>query len=376
VSGASRVVLVTGDFVPTGGMDRANHALASYLARTGHPVTLVTHRAAPDLMALTGVEVQQVRKPLGSYFLGGWWLSAAGKRAAKQPGVRTLVNGGNCPAADANWVHYVHAAYRPTVPGSILRRMKAAIERPLDRLSERTALRRARIVIANSHRTRRDLIERLGVNETRIHVVYYGNDVERFHPASPAERTSLRERLGWPVDRPVVLFIGALADRRKGFDTLFTAWSKLARSPGWDAILGVIGQGAERSVWESRVAASGLGDSVRFLGFRSDVPDLLRAADALVAPTRYEAYGLGVHEALCCGLPAIVSAEAGVAERYPPEIRDLLLPNAEDSTDLAARLERWRADREGTTARVQHVGEELRSWNWDDMSKSLWETIA
>ncbi|MDK2408772.1 glycosyltransferase [Aphanizomenon sp. PH219] len=54
---------------------------------------------------------------------------------------------------------------------------------------------------------------------------------------------------------------------------------------------------------------------INFLGFRADVPNLLRAADCLVAPTRYEAYDLGVHEALCCGLPAIVSADAGVDER-------------------------------------------------------------
>ena len=60
--------------------------------------------------------------------------------------------------------------------------------------------------------------------------------------------------------------------------------------------------------------------AAKFL-WSADVPNLLRAADCLVAPTRYEAYGLGVHEALCCGLPGIVSADAGVAERYSPELQ-------------------------------------------------------
>ena len=369
-------VLVTGDFVTTGGMDRANHALASYLARTGHTVRLVAHRADPILAAYPGVTVLAVRKPWNSHFLGSFWLSNAGRRAAREPGVRVLVNGGNCRVPDANWVHYVHAAYQPQTHGSRLRRLKAAIERPLFLQRERAALRRARVVIANSHRTRQDLIERLGLSADRVHVVYYGVDAAEFRPTDAEERVALREHLGWPADRPVLLFIGALGDRRKGFDTLFTAWRSLAKRPGWDAMLVVVGVGAERQAWEERVAAEGLGESLRFFGFRSDVPNLLRAADALVSPTRYEAYGLGVHEALCCGLPAIVAANAGVAERYPSELRELLLPDVEDAVDLARRLEGWRADRSRWEHLVRPVSERLRAWTWDDMARTIREIIA
>src|SRR2546428_102724 len=84
-----------------------------------------------------------------------------------------------------------------------------------------------------------------------------------------------------------------------------------------------------RRRWQGMAAAHELAGRVRFLGFRTDVPDLLRAADVLIAPSRYEPYGLTVHEALCCGLPALVSAAAGVAERYPAELSDLLIPNVE-----------------------------------------------
>lgn len=372
----SPVVLVAADFVKTGGMDRANYALALYLARAGHLVQLVTHRAAPDLMSSPGVSVVAVRKPLGSYFLGERRLSAAGRLAARASGVRVLVNGGNCPVPDANWVHYVHAAYRPTPTGSLLRRIKAAIEKPINRHNERKSLRLARVVIANSHRTRRDIVEGVGIREERVHVVYYGTDPAVFRPADDVERAALRERLGWPQHRPVVLFIGALGDRRKGFDTLFDAWSRVCRESGWDAVLNVIGEGAERRSWESKAAEAGLAGSIQFLGFRTDVPDLVRAADALAAPTRYEAYGLGVHEALCCGLPALVTATAGVAERYPAELHDLLLPDANDAADLANRLRRWYADRTGWTARMRPLSEELRSWTWDDMARAVWERIA
>jgi glycosyltransferase involved in cell wall biosynthesis len=169
----------------------------------------------------------------------------------------------------------------------------------------------------------------------------------------------------------VVAFLGALGDRRKGFDVLFEAWKKVCTDTDWDADLVVMGTGAELPAWQSRAADSGLGRRIHFLGFRKDVAYLLKACDALAAPTRYEAYGLGVHEALCCGLSAIVSARAGVAERYPPTLRELLLPDPEDSRDLAARLRNWRA-REGQYRRAfTHLAGSLHTYTWSHMAARI-----
>lgn len=366
-------VLVTGDFVPTGGMDAANHALASFLARTGHPVELVTHRAAADLTAMPGVTVRRARKPLGSYFLGRWPLRWAAGRAAKGATGRVVANGGNFPSADVNWVHYVHAAHRPDSAATLLRKRKGRVERRLELRAERAAVRAARVVVCNSDRTRRDVVETLGANPDRAVTVYYGTDPSRFRPATDTERAELRARLGWPADRPVVMFVGALGDRRKGFDTLFEAWSRLCKESSWDAVLAVVGRGAELPAWEARTRAAGLSERVRFLGFRSDVPDLLRAADGLVSPVRYEAYGLGVHEALCCGLPAVVSAAAGVAERYPPDLADLLLPDPDDAADLAARLRRLR---DTPRDRARPLSDRLRAHTWDDMGRAFLKAIG
>ena len=365
-------VLISGDFVPTGGMDAANHALASFLARTGHAVELVTHRAAPDLTQLPGVSVRAARKPLGSYFLGRWPLRWAAKHATRNAAARVVANGGHFATADVNWVHYVHAAFQPTGR----RGFKSRVERALELRAERDAVRAARVVVCNSDRTRRDVVENLGANPDRAATVYYGTDPARFRPATDAERGELRARFGWPADRPVVMFVGALGDRRKGFDTLFEAWSRLCKEPSWDAVLVVVGRGAELPAWEDRTRSAGLAERVQFLGFRTDVPDLLRAADALASPTRYEAYGLGVHEALCCGLPAIVSADAGVAERYPPDLSDLLLSAPDDDADLASRLRRWRDDVSGSRDRVRPLGERLRAHTWDDMGRDFLRAIG
>ena len=78
------------------------------------------------------------------------------------------------------------------------------------------------------------------------------------------------------------------------------------------------------------------------LGFTDRIPDLLAAVDLLVSPVRYESYGLNVAEAICCGVPAIVTKDAGVAERYPAELNDLLIDDPADVDGLAAKILQWR----------------------------------
>lgn len=116
-------------------------------------------------------------------------------------------------------------------------------------------------------------------------------------------------------------------------------------------------------------------ERIRFLGFRDDVPTVLAASDAMVHPARYEAYGLGVHEALCRGLPAIVSADAGVAERYPNELQSLLIEDPNDSAELAERLRSWRRDIEQILALVSPVSTALRSHTWDEMAAQILRII-
>ena len=166
-------------------------------------------------------------------------------------------------------------------------------------------------------------------------------------------------------------FVGALGDRRKAFDTVFGAWMRLCADSSWDADLLVIGTGAERSLWARKARQAGAGDRIRFLGFRDDVPELLAAADVLVHPARYEAYGLSVREALCRGIPAIVSRSAGVAEEYPPWLNDLLLEDPDDAAELTGRLQRWRRQCAMFSGAIVPVADALRRRTWDHMSAEI-----
>jgi glycosyltransferase involved in cell wall biosynthesis len=370
--GGPGFALVSGDFVKTGGMDRANYALASYLARRGRAVELVAHRADADLFGQGAVTLRRVPKPLNSYLLGGPLLDRAGRRWAARvasAGGRVVVNGGNCLWGDVNWVHYVHAAWPPRGAGGPLRRLRRQFSHRTALAAERKALGRAAVVVANSDRTRAALLDRLGLAPERVHTVYYGTDPARFRPATADERARARARMGWDVDgdRPVVAFVGAMGDLRKGLDTVLAAWRALGSRSDWDARLVVIGAGAG-------AGAARPGGEV--LGVRRDVPELLRGCDLLVSPTRYEAYGLNVHEALCCGLPALVSASAGVAERYPAELSGLLLPDPDDPADLAERLRAWRAGRPALAPALSAFSDRLRATTWDDMASRLLQVIG
>ncbi len=376
-------VLVAADFVRTGGMDRANYAVASCLADRGVETHLVAYRVANSLLSHDHVTFHRVPKPLNSYLAGEPVLDRFGRAWAARIvalGGRVLVNGGNCSWNDVNWIHYVHAAYRTslfqngaaTIPAERrLVRIKNVIHQRLSRNREKRIVPPARVVIANSQRTARDLVERLGVSPSRVHCVYYGIDTDLFRQATPNDRARARRELGWPIERPVALFIGALGDRRKGFDTLFNAWRRLCAAPSWDVELAVVGAGVEADDWRRRAADCGMESRIRFLGKRQDVPGLLAASDALVAPTRYEAYGLAVHEALCCGLPSFVTHDAGIAERYPPSLRQLLLDDPNDDADLAERLKAWRAQPGIFKSELAALAAKLRTRTWEDMAEEF-----
>ena len=368
----TRWAIASGDFTPLGGMDRANYALAGYLARSGRDVHLVAHRVWPDLTSQAGVTVHHARRPFGSHLLGVPMLARTAAAVARRlgSGTRLLSNGGNTRWAGPTWIHYLHAAYEPETRDARARVMARAGRRRY-LADEARAIAIAPTIICNSGRTAADVGRLYGVAPARLQVVYYGSDARQFDEVTDGERAAARADAGFDAARPLALFIGALGDRRKGFDTLFEAWSELCRDASWDANLAVAGTGAEVPAWERRTAERGMERRIRFLGFRADIPAVMAAADVVVHPSRYEAYGLGVHEALCRGIPVIVSASAGVAERLLADLRPLTLPDAASPDDLVERLRRWRADEAAWRMSAREAGRQLRRRSWDDMAAEI-----
>ncbi|MFD1149942.1 glycosyltransferase family 4 protein, partial [Saccharothrix hoggarensis] len=111
-----------------------------------------------------------------------------------------------------------------------------------------------------------------------------------------------------PVRR--LVFVGLLVER-KGLDVLLDALARPDVMPP-DATLTVVGDGPARAAAEVRARA--LEGRVTFLGFRADVPDLLRHHDALVLPSLMEQQPLVVAEAMAAGKPVVATDTGGVAD--------------------------------------------------------------
>ncbi len=80
-----------------------------------------------------------------------------------------------------------------------------------------------------------------------------------------------------------------------------------------------------------------------------------------------------MHEALCCDVPAIVSASAGISERYPSALFDLILRDPNDVDELVERLLAWRSRNDLWKELVKPFGAELRDRKWRAMARDLVE---
>lgn len=126
-------------------------------------------------------------------------------------------------------------------------------------------------------------------------------------PGEDVDRDAARLRLGIPPERPVALCLARL-EAQKRHDVLIDAWRLL----DVDALLLVAGDGSLRAELQER--AADLGDRIRFLGPRSDVPDLLAAADVTVLTSDWEGLPISVLESLAAGRPVVATDVDGLGE--------------------------------------------------------------
>jgi tRNA A-37 threonylcarbamoyl transferase component Bud32 len=120
---------------------------------------------------------------------------------------------------------------------------------------------------------------------------------------------------------------------RKGLDTAFRA---LARGDRDDAVLWVAGADAA-APWQRLANEIGVGSRVRFLGRRDDLEDVYAAADALILPTRYDAFANVCLEAAAAGLAVVTSGANGAARWI--EGAGMIVDDAEDYEGFARALD-------------------------------------
>lgn len=120
-----------------------------------------------------------------------------------------------------------------------------------------------------------------------------------------------------------IIAVGRLV-QLKCFDTLVKASAKIIQQGKADLIVQIVGDGEDRMQLESLIADLGVGNSVKLLGIRDDVIELMRDADIFVIPSSYEGLSIAMIEAMACGLPIIGSDAPGIREFINHENNGLL----------------------------------------------------
>lgn len=344
-----RIAFAIEHFDPAhGGAERYAWGLAQWLVARGHALDVYTLRA--DAETLPGVRVRQLdlsdargrsrqarfAAALGSALAGEDYDVVQGFNHVWPCDVLRLGGG----------VHLAFEAYnRLSLRCPALRRLR----RWLDEFSPKNrALRENercqfgdphRHFIAVSERVAQDMTRFYPAVSGRVHVIRNGVDLRRFHPdAARAVRADARARWDLGADEVALLFVSN-NHRLKGLPDLIRALPILRRELAQPFRLLVVGRGHCRP-YRRLAARVGVAEQVRWCGPAADMLPVYAAADVLVHPSYYDSFGTVVLEAAACGLPVVVSRNAGVSELLENEPGSIVIDMPCPRDELARAIVR------------------------------------
>jgi glycosyltransferase involved in cell wall biosynthesis len=304
----------------TGQINRA-FLVASELRRRGHRIGFVTHPGA----ALAR-RAEEAGIPVDSFPLRGGAFYASIFRAARAlrgrgvdlfhcHGARDHLFG-LAVARLASIPHVIRTKHNHTLPrGHFSRWVYAKSDR----------------VIAVSEHVRQGLVG-AGIDPAQLETIQDGIDVEHFRPLR--RDSELARSIGIGADDLVVGSVCSL-HTRKGIEEILRAFRILQNASCADRLKCLL-VGKRRERWDALARELGVAERVVFPGFRRDVREMLSLFDVYLLPSRSEAGGTSVLEAMAMERPVVVSAVGGLAESVTPETGISIPPR--DPEALAAAV--------------------------------------
>jgi glycosyltransferase involved in cell wall biosynthesis len=191
----------------------------------------------------------------------------------------------------------------------------------------------------------------------RGRIVYMPNGVDtlRFSPDGE-RRTATRQALGIADNQQVLLAVARFAEAKNHTGMLRAFRRVLDSHPG--AILLLVGQGPLLNSVRVLSETLHLGDSVRFLGIRTDIPDLMRASDIYLMSSLWEGLPIVLLEAAASGLPVVATEVGGNASAVLDGVSGRIVPPNDDEALAAA------------VSQVLHMSQEARR-SWGTAARQL-----
>ncbi len=234
-------------------------------------------------------------------------------------------------------------------------------KRPVKRLFWPLLYRLASQAIAPSTGTR-DLLRSLGIPDERISLIPYVVDND-WWKAQSAQVDPDAVRASWGVgpDTAVVLFCAKLQPWKRPLD-LVQAFAKVNVE---NSLLLLAGDGPLKEELHAETLRLGISDRVRFLGFinQTQLPALYSAADVMVLPSEYDAFGVVVNEAILCGCPVIASNNVGAGRDLIAPVDPSFIYPCGDVGTLSALLHRVLSDRSCLARFRIAASERMKTWS-------------
>ncbi|HUV36312.1 MAG TPA: glycosyltransferase [Patescibacteria group bacterium] len=201
-----------------------------------------------------------------------------------------------------------------------------------------------------------------GIEPSRVAVINNGVDAGRFKPVgSRRERDLVRESLDLAPYDFVVAIVAALRPEKN--HEMFLRAAAEFRSRGGRGVFLVVGDGKEAGELHGLARELALGNAVRFMGARDDIPAILAASDVSVLCSHpiVETFPLSVLEAMACGIPVVVTAVGSIPEMITDGREGLMIPPGDVGALAEALLDLGRdtvlRDGMGKRARERVVSE-------------------
>jgi len=178
--------------------------------------------------------------------------------------------------------------------------------------------------IAISNAVRNDFMVGTSMNGENIKVIPNGIPLQKFRRREQSH------------DSLEIICVARLESEKKGQDILIRALAKLKKD-GIEFFCKFVGEGQSRGYLERLVVEYSLGDNIKFLGSRSDVPELLANAGIFILPSRWEGFGITIIEAMAIGIPVVASNIDGPKEIITDSQNGLLF-ESENEYELSEKI--------------------------------------
>lgn len=203
-----------------------------------------------------------------------------------------------------------------------------------------------------------ELVHGVGVDETKFNITM-----------TEQEKTELRKSLGLGENDFVIIYPAEL-NKNKNQGMLLKAIDKLKKQGYKDIKVLLPGKNSNNGVYETMTQNLGIEKQIKFLGYRTDIPKLMKISNLAVATSKREGLPINIVEAMYCGLPCVATINRGHKELIERGVNGFLV-EIDDSNQLAEKILELYKNEELRNSFVKNAKEKANLFMLNNVQKEM-----